>query len=762
MVVSAHGRHPGLHLLGAARQAGGQAFRSAGRDDEVVLDPYADAAQFRGYRQIVGLEVQSRLDGEDMTGLEHSRRVRLVSSAGAVMAVQPEHVARAAQGVAAVQVGRGSRSRPAVRPQPPGIEPLGDDAHRGVVEGAVRGAGPQRGDACRLGGEHQVVDAALDFGEMPAHRQGPGDVAGVEGVEFDTRVQQEQVSVPHRAVVAHPVQDAGVRAGRRDGVESQPVASESGTPVEGALDPALSPCMARGLLQPAHDVREAGDRAVDGFPQPGDLPLVLDESQLRQEGDEFCVGLRDRWHQCVDAAVLTAQYTRGNAPAEGLFQIVSCGDLDAERVRGLRERPAPADPELAVPAVAVELRAVRSVAARRPRSGEQGDRVAAAGRLEDQDAVGDRLRPLLGGEVHECGVRPERVVEVVAPHLQPAGGDDDPFAGKSLRHRRATLGRVGRSGRDRQLQIRRRPSSAELIGHCCRSFPLLAVRTACTTLICHRESLDVVVRCQWSRARDGPGRLRGGRLGGPRPSGVGAAAASAAQPGHPRLQLVGLPGQGDGEVLVAVLGHQDVVLDPYTDAAVLLGNGQVVGLEVDARFDGEHHAGFQGAVHVPPGRCLGAVVDVQAEHVTGPGKGPTALQSEFTGLVRRSRGPCCCRPESPATHRESGRKAPSGGVRCKPIARSVRDRCARCPPSPASCSRRVRCSPHDTDRSCDTCSRPSPWPSKPPAQHCRAVSLVYRDVRASLRHVAGKRLDNTFSPKGVNDQRAELVGSISR
>ena len=68
--------------------------------------------------------------------------------------------------------------------------------------------------------------------------------------------------------------------------------------------------------------------------------------------------------------------------------------------------------------------------------------------------------------------------------------------------------------------------------------------------------------------------------------------------GHPLLDLARSAREGGGEVLVAVGGDQDVVLDPHADAAVLLGDRQVVELEVQARLDGQHHAGHQRGVGV--------------------------------------------------------------------------------------------------------------------------------------------------------------------
>ena len=61
-------------------------------------------------------------------------------------------------------------------------------------------------------------------------------------------------------------------------------------------------------------------------------------------------------------------------------------------------------------------------------------------------------------------------------------------------------------------------------------------------------------------------------------------------PAHPRLDVGRGAGERGREVPEAVGGDQDVVLDPDADAAQLLGDEQVVLLEVQARLDGEHVA----------------------------------------------------------------------------------------------------------------------------------------------------------------------------
>ena len=101
------------------------------------------------------------------------------------------------------------------RQQAPLGELLGDDPDRRGVHVAEGVAGLGRGQAGLLGGEHRVVDLALLVGEPAVDRQRAGDVGGVERVDLDAGVDQDQVAVADLAVVADPVQRAGVLARRR-------------------------------------------------------------------------------------------------------------------------------------------------------------------------------------------------------------------------------------------------------------------------------------------------------------------------------------------------------------------------------------------------------------------------------------------------------------------------------------------------------------------------------------------------------------------
>src|SRR5699024_8457668 len=105
--------------------------------------------------------------------------------------------------------------------------------------------------------------------------------------------------------------------------------------------------------------------------------------------------------------------------------------------------------------------------------------------------------------------------------------------------------------------------------------------------------------------------------------------------GQPGLDVGGGTRQRLREHLTTLLGDQDIVLDAHTDTAQLLGDGQVVGLEVQTRLHGEHHARFQVTVQVHPLAGDGTVVHVHAEHVTGAVQGVSALQSQLQYTVER-------------------------------------------------------------------------------------------------------------------------------
>ena len=147
------------------------------------------------------------------------------------------------------------------------------------------GPGLRRGDAGLLGLEHRLVDPPLGVGEGAVDRQRAGDVGGVEGVQLDAGVEQQQVAVAQVAVVADPVQGAGVVAGGGDGVVADGVADVPGVQAEDALDPALAAAAADGFGQVGDDGGEAVGGLGAGRAHLLDLEGVLGQPQLAQ-GDQ--------------------------------------------------------------------------------------------------------------------------------------------------------------------------------------------------------------------------------------------------------------------------------------------------------------------------------------------------------------------------------------------------------------------------------------------------------------------------------------------
>ena len=140
------------------------------------------------------------------------------------------------------------------------------------------------GDAGLLRGQHGLVDLALGVGEGAVDRQGAGDVGGVEGVDLDAGVDQQQVAVADVAVVADPVQGAGVVAGGGDRVVADAVAVVARDAARRRPRPSARPgprATASGRL--GDDASKPSAVAATAEPHLLDLPLVLDQPQLGQE-----------------------------------------------------------------------------------------------------------------------------------------------------------------------------------------------------------------------------------------------------------------------------------------------------------------------------------------------------------------------------------------------------------------------------------------------------------------------------------------------
>ena len=303
-----------------------------------------------------------------------------------------------------------------------------------------------------------LVDLALGGGEGARDGQGARDIGGVQGVDLDPGVDQHQLVPAHHAVVADPVQGAGVIARGGDRVVADPVAVGARGGREDALDDALAAGMAHGARQLADDVLEAAQGRLDRLAHLAHLVLVLEQALLAGsllQGGVLGGGLvpagqavlrADLLDHRLDARVHARhdaqRQLRADVLGQVVAQLVDVPHLDAQALGGLGEGRATAHPHLAVAGIGVELAGVEA----RPGTEEvrrlRGARLLGGG-LDHEHAVG----LLIGAQsrvVREGGVRAEGVVGVVRAHLEHTGRQHQTGGGKTAHERVAARGRPAR------------------------------------------------------------------------------------------------------------------------------------------------------------------------------------------------------------------------------------------------------------------------------------------------------------------------------
>ena len=134
--------------------------------------------------------------------------------------------------------------------QAPFFQACGNNLHRGIVNIAEAGSGLVRALECSLAGvQNCLVNLRLSGGEGSIDGERAGDVCGVERINLNTGIDQNQVAVVHRTIVIDPVQSIRVVARGSDGVIAQAVSFFTGYRSKGALNDAFATAVTNGSRQ---------------------------------------------------------------------------------------------------------------------------------------------------------------------------------------------------------------------------------------------------------------------------------------------------------------------------------------------------------------------------------------------------------------------------------------------------------------------------------------------------------------------------------
>ena len=361
------------------------------------------------------------------------------------------------------------------RQQTPLVQTLGDHAHAGVMDIAVRGTHLRRLETGLLRIEHGLVQTLLQVGELAVRRERTGDVGGVQGIDLDAGIHQQQVAVPHHTGIAHPMQDRGVRAGSDDRIVADRIAQLAGHGIERALQNAFAARLVKRLGQRGQQAVEAGLGGADGLAHLAHLIGVLAHACLGSElaqlvvvggiavGIGETVGLAHLVHQLGDLRIGLAHDAhahgtrlRADILAQRIGQLRDVVRLDAGHRLHLDQAGTRTHPVFAVMRVHEEVgggivgtrsheqfRHMRLAGLRLGRIRVDGIEHQHGARL----VVGSQTRV-----IRERAVRAEHVIAVVVAHLRLAGRNHQTLAGEGLAERRAA-GR-GELGGFQRLDIR--------------------------------------------------------------------------------------------------------------------------------------------------------------------------------------------------------------------------------------------------------------------------------------------------------------------
>lgn len=146
-------------------------------------------------------------------------------------------------------------------------------------------------ESALAGVQHRLVHLGLVLGEGTRHRQGASDIRGVERIDLDAGVDQDELAGANRAVIINKVQRVGVVSGGGDSVISQAVALFAGRGPEGALHYAFATTVGDGAGEGSDDVVEALARDLYGLAHFVSFPGILVQANLGEGLGELSVRL---------------------------------------------------------------------------------------------------------------------------------------------------------------------------------------------------------------------------------------------------------------------------------------------------------------------------------------------------------------------------------------------------------------------------------------------------------------------------------------
>lgn len=95
---------------------------------------------------------------------------------------------------------------------------------------------------------------------------------------------------------------------------------------------------------------------------------------------------------------------------------------------------------------------------------------------------------------------------------------------------------------------------------------------------------------------------------------------------HPNFDLIGVRWECGTHDLATSLRDQYIIFDSNTDSTIFRWEEFVIGLDVEAGFDSEDHAGFQDGVGILFLTRLGAIMNVNAEMVSRTMEHPSPME----------------------------------------------------------------------------------------------------------------------------------------